>query len=133
MQKFTPHVVSAMLIVVGVIHLLPLIGVLGGAQLTSLYGVSFDEPNTLILMRHRAVLFGLLGVFLIFAAFRQQLQVVAFVAGTVSIVSFLMIAGAADGYNAQLARVVVADWVALGCLVCGVVAYRLGQRGQSPR
>lgn len=133
MQKFTPHVVSAMLIVVGVIHLLPLIGALGSTQLASLYGVSFDEPNTLILMRHRAVLFGILGVFLIFAAFRQQLQALAFVAGLVSIGSFLLIAGAADGYNAQLARVVVADWVALGCLVCGVVAYRLGQRGQSPR
>ena len=122
-----------MLIVVGVIHLLPLIGVLGGAQLTSLYGVSFDEPNTLILMRHRAVLFGILGVFLCYAAIRQQLQALAFVAGLVSIVSFLMIAGAADSYNAQLAHVVVADWVALGCLVCGVVAYRLGQRGQSSR
>lgn len=133
MRKFTPHLVSAMLIVVGVIHLLPLSGVLGSSQLTNLYGVSFDEPNTLILMRHRAVLFGILGVFLFYAAFRRQLQMLAFVAGLVSIVSFLLIAGTAESYNAQLARVVVADWVALGCLVCGVVTYWLGQRRKSPR
>jgi len=34
--------VSAMLMVVGVIHLLPLSGVLGGARLVSLYGVNAD-------------------------------------------------------------------------------------------
>ena len=62
-----------MLIVVGVIHLLPLSGVLGGAQLFSLYGVPVDDPNLEILMRHRAVLFGLLGVFLVYAAFKPSL------------------------------------------------------------
>ena len=66
--------VSAMLMVVGVIHLLPLSGVLGGARLVSLYGISIDDPNLEILMRHRAVLFGLLGAFLIYAAFKPPFQ-----------------------------------------------------------
>jgi hypothetical protein len=33
------HLVSAMLVIVGVIHLLPLSGVLGGARLEALYGI----------------------------------------------------------------------------------------------
>lgn len=49
------HLVSAMLVVVGVIHLLPLSGVIGGGQLSALYGLPFDEPNLAILMRHRCV------------------------------------------------------------------------------
>ena len=60
----TRYLVPAMLILVGLIHLLPLSGVLGSERLASLYGLSFSEPNLAILMRHRAVLFGLLGVLL---------------------------------------------------------------------
>jgi hypothetical protein len=117
------YLVSAMLIVVGVIHLLPVSGVIGPERLASLYGLRFDDPNLAILMRHRAVLFGLLGAFLVYAAFRPSWQPVAFLAGLVSVVSFLWIAKTTGGYNAAIARVYMADLVALACLVVGTVAY----------
>ena len=116
------YFVSAMLIVVGVIHLLPLSGVLGSDRLAALYGISFSEPNLAILMRHRAVLFGLLGLFLIAAAFQPNLQIAAFIAGFVSVTSYLLLAWSVGGYNAQLARVFTADIVALVCLVMGAIA-----------
>ena len=116
------YLVSAMLVVVGIIHLLPLSGVLGAERLASLYGLPFAEPNLAILMRHRAVLFGLLGLFLILAAFRPLFQTVAFVAGFVSVVTFLWLARSVGGYNAQVARVFVADIVALVCLIVGAAA-----------
>lgn len=114
--------VSAMLVVVAVIHLLPLSGVLGGERLAALYGLSFNEPSLSILMRHRAVIFGLLGLFLFFAAFQPAWQTVAFIAGLVSVVSFLWLAWSVGGYNAHVARVVMADVLALACLIIGVVA-----------
>ncbi len=117
------HLISAMLVVVAIIHLLPLSGVLGGARLAALYGTAFDEPNLAILMRHRAVLFGLLGAFLLYAAFRPDLQPIAFIAGCVSVLSFLYLAWSVGGYNAQLGRVLAADLVALVCLVIGMAAY----------
>lgn len=117
------HLVSAMLVVVAVIHLLPLSGLLGSERLAALYGLSFDEPNLAILMRHRAVLFGLLGMFFLFAAFRPPLQTLAFIAGFVSVVSFLWLAWSVGGYNALVGRVVVADVVALACLITGVLAH----------
>jgi hypothetical protein len=101
----------------GVIHLLPLPGILGAGQLTRLYGVSADDPNVGILLQHRAVLFGLLGVLLIAAAFRPDLRAIALIAGIVSAVSFLVIAWGIGGYNAQVARVVVADLLAVTLLV----------------
>ena len=122
------YLVTAMLVVVAIIHLLPLSGVLGGERLAALYGLSFNDPNLAILMRHRAVLFGLLGLFLLFAAFRPQFQAIAFIAGFVSVVSFLWLAWSVGGYNAQIARVFTADIVALACLIIGFVAYLYLQR-----
>lgn len=124
------HLISAMLVVVAVIHLLPVAGVLGGDRLTALYGVSLSEPNLAILMRHRAVLFGMLGLFLVVSAFRPSLQPVAFGAGFVSVLSFLWIARSVGSYNAHVARVFAADVVALVCLVVGAAAYvYLNRRG----
>jgi hypothetical protein len=120
------HLISAMLIVVGVIHLLPLSGVLGGGRLQGLYGIPIDEPNLAILMRHRAVLFGLLGVFMLIAAFRPLYQLVALITGFASVLSFLYLAWSVGGYNAAIARVVAADVVALGCLVVAIIAYMRG-------
>jgi hypothetical protein len=117
------YLVSAMLVVVAIIHLLPLSGVLGSERLAALYGLSFNEPNLSILMRHRAVLFGILGLFLLVAAFRPPFHTIAFIAGFVSVVSFLWLAWSVGGYNAQVARVFMADVVALACLIIGVVAH----------
>lgn len=88
----------------------------GVLQLGRLYGVAIDDPNLIIFMRHRAVLFGLLGVLLIAAAFRTELRLLAYVAGMVSAISFLAIAWSVGGYNGLTGRVVVADMVATACL-----------------
>lgn len=116
------HVVSAALIVAGVIHLLPLSGALGAERLASLYGLTFDDPNLVILMRHRAVLFGLVGAFLVSAAFVPGLQPAAFVGGFVSVLSFFWLTWSADSYNAAIGRVVTADVVAFVALVVGAAA-----------
>ncbi len=109
--------IAGLLIVVGVIHLLPLTGVLGAERLVALYDTDIGDVNLEILMRHRAVLFGLLGSFLVAAAFIPPAQPAAVVAGLVSVVSFLWLARPAAAINEALARVVIADWVALACLL----------------
>ena len=117
------RVLSVCLLVVGVIHLLPLAGVVGASRLSALYGIAVAEPNLELLLRHRAVLFGVLGGLCIAAAFQPALQGVALVAATTSVVSFLLLARAVGGYNAQVGRVVTADWVALAALAIAAVAY----------
>jgi hypothetical protein len=117
------YLVSAMLAVAAVIHLLPSSGMLGSERLTALYGLPFDEPNLEILMRHRAVLFGMLGLFLLLAVFQPALQAAAFIAGFASVLSFLYLTTSIGGYNAQISRVVIADVVALICLVVGAAAH----------
>lgn len=126
------HFVSVMLLVVGIIHLLPVSGLLGAERLSSLYGVSIAEPGLVLLLRHRAILFALLGLFLVFAAFRPSLQPMAFGAAFVSVVSFLLLAWPMGSQSAEIRRVFVADAIALVCLVLGVAAHAFTQRGGKP-
>ena len=111
------NVIAGLLIVAGAIHLVPIVGVLGADRLAALYGLSFDEPNIAILMRHRAILFGLLGAFLVYAAFRPVLLPLAFVAGFVSVLSCIAIAWSTGGYNEAVRSIVIGDIVALVCLI----------------
>ena len=116
-------VISALLIIAGIIHLLPVTGVLGAERLAALYGLSVQEPNLLILLRSRAVLFGLLGALLIYAAWRPALQPIALFGGLVSVLAFLFLAYSSPGYNDALRRVVIADWLALACLLIALTLY----------
>ena len=67
------------------------------------------------------VLFGLLGVFLSYAAFKPAIQPLALIAGGVSVGSFLWLALATGGYNAAIHKVVIADWIAAACLLIAAI------------
>ncbi|MBU6152985.1 MAG: hypothetical protein KGP28_01675 [Bdellovibrionales bacterium] len=116
------HLTTIILILVGIIHLLPLSGVFGAERLSALYGIEFQDPNILILMRHRAVLFGIFGVFLMTAAFRPAWHLWAFTSAFVSVVSFMLLALSAGEFNQELHRVFMADLVALGMIFIGLLA-----------
>ena len=113
MQLLAKYFIPASLVIVGAIHLLPLQGILGGDRLTALYGIAIEEENLLILMRHRALLFGLLGGFLVWAAFRPSLYAPALLAGAISVAGFLLIALQSVERNSEIARVVSIDVFAL--------------------
>ncbi|MFN0185369.1 MAG: phosphopantetheine adenylyltransferase, partial [Aquabacterium sp.] len=118
-------IVPAVLLLVALIHAPPVIGVLGGGRLARLYGIDVQDPAVVLLLRHRAVLFGLLAAGLSFAAFQPQLHGLALVAGLVSVASFLWLAPPARSLSQGLAGVVRADWLALALLVLGVAAHLL--------
>lgn len=123
------YLISATLIIAGVIHLLPITGVVGAEQLAALYGIDVAGPDLALLMRHRAVVLAALGGFMLLAAFRPSLRAAAFGVGLLSAVSFLWLAWSIGEYNEKIARVVTADIVASICLVIGAVAAYVASRG----
>ena len=129
MSNILRFLVPASLIVVGVIHLIPLSDALGVGRLNSLYGISITDSDLAILMRHRAVLFGLLGLFCFYAAVKPPLQFIALAAGAVSVGSFLYLAYATGGYNEELRRVFAADLVAAAFLAIGFAGYFVSKAG----
>ena len=65
--------------------------------------------NLEILMRHRAVLFGIVGGLLLVAAFHPPLRTLGYAAGFTSMLSFLLVAWLVGGYNAEIERVILVD------------------------
>lgn len=117
------RIIQGALILAGLIHILPVIGVLGGHQLTSMYAIPFTDPNLLILMRHRAVMLGLLGGLALYAAFHPPIQRIGIAAGTVSLGSIVALGWLIGGYNQALSSVILADSIAVVCfLVAGTLS-----------
>ena len=104
-----PLTVRALFVVVALVNLLPLSGVLGAARLEALYGMPFQDAGLLLLMRHRAVLFGLVGGLLLAAAFMPTLRRTAATIGLGSMLSFVALAFPPGEHAAALQRVVWVD------------------------
>lgn len=123
----------ATMILAGVVHLMPVSGVLGADALAALYGMPFEDRNLQILMRHRAILFGIVGGLLLYGAYDSRLRSAAILVGLFSAVSFLVIAFFVGGYNPMLERIVRADIVAVLCLlVAGLLHLRLTMSDPDP-
>ena len=117
------RIISGLLLVVAVIHLLPITGFFGAERLAALYAVEMTDSNLEILMRHRAVLLGILGGILAYAAFNPNIQPIAFVAAFISVTSFFFLCFSMGDFNDAIRKVVIADIVASIALVGAVVLY----------
>lgn len=117
------RVVTILMLIVAAIHLLPISGFFGAERIAMLYQIDLADPNLEILMRHRAILFGILGAFFAYAAFNSAVQPIAFAMAFISIVAFLYLSFSIGEYNTAIQRVVVADVVALICLIGAIALF----------
>ena len=74
------------------INFLPTIGVLGSTKLQNLYGVPITDVNHLLMMRHRAVLFGVVGGVLGGAVVSKRWRPLSYVIGIASMASYVVLA-----------------------------------------
>ena len=115
--------ITALMLVVAAIHLVPLIGFFGAKRLESLYGIDADTPDLQILMRHRAVLFGMLGGFIAYAAFDQEYLPIAFVAAAISLSSFFYLSFTVRGYGPPIRKIVIGDVIATVALLVAIALF----------
>ncbi|MBW0104092.1 hypothetical protein [Pseudonocardia sp. KRD291] len=119
-------VVGVILFVVGVVNGLPVVGVAGAGPLTTLYGTSLTDPDLLVLMRHRAILLGLLGAVLVAAAFLPTLRPAAIIAGLVSMVGFVVLAHLVGGIDPKLRTTVLIDVALSAALLVALALHLVG-------
>lgn len=105
--------ISILFVLVGLINFVPVIGLLSNAKVSSLYEVDVSDTNTAILLRHRALLFGILGGVISYSAFYKELQPLAFVMGFASMIGYAALCIHQGNTNRKLKRVLNADWLAI--------------------
>lgn len=84
--------VRAVFGLVGLVHLLPATGVLGRRVLEKAYGVALPSADLLVLMQHRALMFGLLGLACGLAAWQTSWRLPVGTAVLVSMMGFVLLA-----------------------------------------
>jgi len=121
------RIITALLILVGLINFFPVLGVLSAEVIANAYNIPAPEGDLLILMRHRALLFGVVGSIILVSAFRQQLQPTAMVAAFVSMVGFIALTLSSGEYNEKIYNVILIDVVGTVLLVvAAILRFRKG-------
>ena len=123
--------VTIALLVAGLINFAPIVGVISADKLSGLYGMPFEDSDLIVLMRHRAVLFGLLGALIFYSIFNRSVQILASIAGIVSMVAFIMLAYAAGEYGDAFDKIIVADVIGTVALVFVVLSHRMTGNAES--
>jgi len=119
-QKF----ISAAYLVAGIVNFLPVMGLLGRARLEAGYQIKVATPDLLILMQHRAVLFGLVGGALLLSVFKKDWRPLTGPMGLISMAAFILLVFMSPAVNAALLRLAFIDIMALLLLVIGITMER---------
>ena len=122
-----PRLVAGCLLLLALIHLLPVAGVSGGAALREGYGLGPLDPAELLLLRHRALLFGLLGAALLYALWRPSVRTPVLLASLLADLGFLLLAWPWQDLPTALQGVVKADVVAVALALLALGAQRAGR------
>ncbi len=102
-------IASIILVIVGIINILPLIMFFDPTKTVKLYGVPIDGESLLILMRHRAVLLSLVGLTLIFAAFKPEFRIYAIALALISKLTFIFLTFTTSNYTNEIRQVALID------------------------
>lgn len=108
---------TILICVAGLINFGPVVGALSKKRVEGLYGITVEDGNFEILMRHRAVLFGIVGALIIASAFDPSLRPAGYAAGFTAMLAFILITGLVGNYNSNLRRVSIVDVVGLAALL----------------
>jgi hypothetical protein len=121
--------VRAVFVVVAFVNLLPVYGAVGAVQLEALYGLPLPDPEVVLLLRHRALLFGLVAGLLLAAAFVPALRFAGAMMGLGSMLSFVVLVSPPGAHAAALQRVFWVDVIAAVLLLAALwLEWRSGGR-----
>jgi len=112
------------LFIAGAINFLPSLLVFSTEKLCKSYGIKIPNPDLELLLRHRAILFGIIGGLMIYSAITKKYYSVSVTAGLISMVSFIMLYFLIGGINEELEKIMLFDLAAILILVVGLLPYK---------
>ncbi len=112
------HKIYLLLIfLIGLINFLPVLAMFSLEQLSQAYAVDIVGNDLEVLMRHRALLFGILGGFVFFSLFKPIYRMPALIMTGLSMIGFLILVWTIGGVNSALIQITVIDFIGLLCLI----------------
>ena len=119
------------LLITGLVHILPFSFLFFTEQLQKSYGVDISDANLQLLLRHRAIFFGLIGVGMILSAIKKSFYGWASAIGLISMVSFVLLFYQIGGINQQLRSVMLIDVFISAALFLTAMVYHFLYAKQS--
>ncbi len=114
------------LLIAGMINAIPALIAFLPDKITTSYGITVPDANFELLLRHRAVLFGVIGGLMIYSAVTKKQYDLATFAGLVSMISFLVLYFGIEGpINSALTKVMQIDAFAIMLLLIGLILYEI--------
>lgn len=113
----TEKISLILLFIVALINFAPILGVVSVEKINQAYDLNVGDNNLAILLRHRALLFGILGGFLFYSLFNPSHQTAAIVLVAISMFGYLYFIYSIGNANAALMKVAYIDIVAIVLLL----------------
>ncbi|MEV6279807.1 hypothetical protein [Nocardia sp. NPDC051832] len=114
----------ALLVGVGLLNIVPAAGAVVPEGMYAAYGIAPAGRDLEVVLRHRALLFAVIGIGLLVAVFRPGWRPFALSANAISLGGFLVLAFAGGSVGPGLVRVAAVDVVGLVALGAGAALLR---------
>ena len=97
-----------------------MLAAISAQKLEAAYSISLVSNDLIILMRHRALLFGVIGGFILYSAFVPVYQGPAMLMAAISMIGFVALMYGVGGYNDSLHKVLIIDYIGIVFLAVAV-------------
>jgi heme A synthase len=124
--KYMELIFRTTLSIAGLINLIPALLAFFPDKISKSYGVVIPNANYELLLRHRAILFGIIGMLMIYSAVVKKHYEIATTVGLISMTSFIIlyfIIG--KDINSELKKIMIVDIIATVILCIGSVLFLL--------
>lgn len=112
----------SILFLAGCVHILPSLIAIFPHKISRTYGIKIPDANYELLIRHRAILFGIIGTLMIYSAVLRKHYELSTISGLVSMISFITLYRyIGKNINPELKKVMIIDLVATISLCIGFV------------
>lgn len=112
------------LFIAGVINFLPSLLAFIPEKFSKSYGIEIPNADFELLLRHRAILFGIIGVLMMYSAITKKYYSIAVTVGLISMISFLILYFSLNGININLDKVMKIDSAAIVILLIGLLLFK---------
>ena len=114
------------LFIAAIINIAPSILAFLPTKISDSYGINIPDHNYELLLRHRAVLFGIVGGIMMHSVFTKKHYHLSVIVGLASMISFLILTKMVNGeINPELGKVLKFDILGIVVLLFGFILYKL--------